>query len=106
MQDIATEVGLDTVKAVVSDFYDRVQEHPTLAQPFGIVDDWPEHKAHLSHFWWVTLGGQPYRKQPYSVAMKHERAGFTPALLADWLALFHETLDQHLPADLAERWYE
>src|SRR5687767_14640540 len=51
MRDIATDIGLDKVKAVIGDFYDRVQEHPALARPFGIVDDWREHKAHLSHFW-------------------------------------------------------
>jgi len=105
MKDIASQIRLETVEEIVSDFYDRVQLHPTLAAPFSIVHDWGEHKAHLAHFWWVTLGGGAYRNNPYSVAEKHERAGFTPALLADWLALFRETLTRHLPADLAEQWY-
>ena len=105
MQDIASAIGLDRVTEVVSDFYDRVQQHPTLGVPFGIVDDWPEHKAHLAHFWWVTLGGRPYRDKPYQVAHKHALAGFTPELLVDWLALFRQTLEQHLPAELAAQWY-
>ena len=105
MRDIATEIGLDRVKAVVGDFYDRVQEHPALAGPFGIVDDWQEHKAHLSHFWWVTLGGGPYRNKPYQVADKHAMAGFTPELLVDWLSLFRATLNSHLPAETAEQWF-
>ena len=105
MHDIATDVGLEKVKAVIGDFYDRVREHPTLARPFEIVDDWEEHKAHLSHFWWVTLGGRPYRNKPYQVADKHALAGFTPELLVDWLSLFRVTLNRHLPADTAEQWF-
>jgi hemoglobin len=105
MRDIATHLGLDKVEAVIDDFYNRVQKHPTLAGPFGIVDDWEEHKAHLSHFWWVTLGGRPYRNKPYQVARKHAMAGFTPELLVDWLSLFRTTLNSHLPADTAEEWF-
>ena len=105
MQDIAADVGLARVEAVIGDFYDRVQEHPALARPFGIVDDWTEHKAHLTHFWWVTLGGRPYRDKPYRVAEKHALAGFTPELLTDWLSLFRTTLSSHLPADIAEQWF-
>ncbi len=105
MRDIAADIGLDKVKAVVGDFYDRVQGHPTLARPFGIVEDWKEHKTHLSHFWWVTLGGRPYRNKPYQVAHKHAMAGFTPELLVDWLTLFRTTLNSHLPLDTAEEWF-
>lgn len=105
MQDIAAAVGLEKVKEIIGDFYDRVQEHPTLARPFEIVEDWEEHKAHLSHFWWVTLGGRPYRNKPYQVAHKHAMAGFTPELLVDWLSLFRHTLNRHLPPDIAEGWF-
>ena len=105
MRDIASDVGLEKVKAIIGDFYDRVQDHPTLAGPFEIVDDWDEHKAHLSHFWWVTLGGRPYRNKPYQVADKHAMAGFTPELLVDWLSLFQATLNRHLPAHTAEQWF-
>ena len=105
MKDIAVDIGLPNVRGVVSDFYDRVQQHPRLAVPFAIVDDWVEHKAHLAHFWWVTLGGRPYRDKPYQVAHKHALAGFTPELLVEWLALFRETLSAHLSPALAEQWY-
>jgi len=105
MEDIAHRVGRERVQIVVGEFYDRIQRHETLAAPFGVVHDWPEHKAHIAHFWWVTLGGRPYRDKPYRVAQKHAAVGFTPALLADWLALFRATLAEHLPADLAGPWY-
>jgi hemoglobin len=105
MQDIAQIIGSHKVAEVVSDFYDAIRRHPTLGGPFAIVGDWAEHKAHLAHFWWVTLGGKPYREKPYRVADKHAEAGFTPELLVDWLALFRETLERHLPSDVAEQWY-
>ena len=105
MQDIAERIGVATVATVVGDFYDAVQRHDTLSAPFSIVTDWAEHKAHLAHFWWVTLGGKPYRDKPYRVADKHAEAGFTPALLVDWLELFRATLERHLAPDLAEQWY-
>jgi hemoglobin len=105
MFDIANDIGIERVQRVVDDFYDAVQRHPKLREPFGIVDDWSEHKAHLTHFWWVSLGGKPYRSKPYQVAVKHMEAGFTPELLRDWLALFRETLDRQLPKDLADQWY-
>ena len=57
MNDIANQIGLNKVHAVVDDFYDRVQQHPRLAAPFAIVANWPEHKAHLTHSWWVTSEG-------------------------------------------------
>jgi len=105
MKDIADRIGRDKVHDVVDDFYERVRRHRTLAQPFSIVNDWPGHKAHLAHFWWVTLGGARYSDKPYSVAEKHHLAGFTPALLQDWLALFRETLSAHLAEDDCEEWY-
>jgi hemoglobin len=105
MQDIAHTIGPERVSEVVGDFYEQVRRHATLAKPFGIVEDWAEHKAHLAHFWWVSLGGKPYRDKPYRVTDKHAAAGFTPELLVEWLALFRETLAKHLPAELAEQWY-
>jgi hemoglobin len=105
MKDIANRIGLNKVHDVVDDFYERVQQHPTLAKPFSIVTHWAEHKAHLTHFWWVTLGGRRYSDKPYSVAEKHRSAGFTPALLQDWLALFDQTLNTHLSPDDSKEWY-
>lgn len=98
------EIGLPRMRAVVDDFYDRVQKHPDLAGPFRIVADWDEHKARLSHFWWMSLGGPRYRPDEYSVAPKHALVGVTPALIDTWLALFEATLRDHLPAELAEAW--
>lgn len=104
MRDIAEAVGHDRVAAVVDRFYDRIQQHPSLAQPFLRVQDWPEHKALLTHFWWATLGGQRYLQHNYEVPRKHAEAGFTPELLTEWLALFAEVVEAELPPELAEGW--
>ncbi|MEW6613793.1 MAG: group III truncated hemoglobin [Pseudomonadota bacterium] len=100
------EIGLPRIRAVVDDFYDRIQRHPTLAEPFGIVSDWDEHKAHLTHFWWISLGGPRFRPDGYNLIDKHAPVGVTPALIDDWLALFAQTLADHLPPELAAAWLE
>src|SRR5690625_4443274 len=99
-------IGHDTIAAVVDDFYDRIQHHPTLAEPFERLHDWPEHKAKLTHFWWVSLGGDRYAPFEYRVGPVHMELGVPEGLVDDWLALFRQVLDEHLPAELAEAWYE
>ena len=78
----------------------------TLSRPFLRVHDWEEHKARLSHFWWLSLGGAPYRTDIYNVAAKHldQTLGMTPALIEDWLNLFQATLRDQLPPEEAEAW--
>lgn len=98
-------IGREAIARVVDDFYDRIQRHPTLAEPFQRVQDWPEHKARLTHFWWISLGGERYRDDQYRVAPAHLPLGITDELVDDWLALFRETLSRHLEPELAEAWY-
>jgi len=106
MQDIADAIGHEHVARVVDRFYDRIQQHPRLQEPFARVHDWPLHKQVLTHFWWVTLGGKRYLDYSYQVASKHAEAGFTPALLIEWLALFHDVVREEIPAELAAGWLE
>lgn len=98
-------IGRDGIAAVVDDFYDRVQMHPNLAIPFLMVSDWTLHKARLTHFWWMALGGERYRADRYDVAGKHLAVGVSDELVDDWLELFRTTLHEHLPGDLAEAWF-
>jgi hemoglobin len=105
MRDIAHEIGRDRVAETVAAFYSRVRQHPQLSVPFARVQDWPHHLEILTHFWWVTLGGERYLDYSYQVPGKHAEAGFTPELLVDWLALFRRTLDEYLPAEQADAWF-
>ncbi|MDQ8020334.1 MAG: group III truncated hemoglobin [Moraxellaceae bacterium] len=104
MRDVATEIGRDKVAQVVARFYAAIRVHPTLSEPFARVHDWPAHEAVLTHFWWVTLGGERYLDYRYRVAERHMASGFTPALLDQWLTLFAATIQVALPDDLAEAW--
>lgn len=105
-RDTHEAIGLDTIRRVVDDFYDRVQAHPTLSEPFRRVEDWPEHKARLTHFWWISLGGERYRDDQYRVAPAHMPLGITEELVDDWLRLFAATLDDHLSPALARAWLD
>lgn len=99
------ELSQAQIAQVVDVFYDRVQQDAHLAAPFSIVKDWDKHKAIISHFWWMTLGGERYMSYSYDVASKHREVGFTPALLeGDWLPLFEQSMREILPSELADIW--
>ncbi|MGD8429429.1 MAG: group III truncated hemoglobin [Ectothiorhodospiraceae bacterium] len=103
-RDTHGAIGHDAIAAVVDDFYERIQRHPTLAKPFARVTDWPEHKARLTHFWWLSLGGERYRDDQFRVGPAHMSVGITEELVDDWLALFAETLGDHLEPEAAGLW--
>lgn len=104
-RDTHEAIGHAAIAAVVDDFYERIQRHPTLSGPFAQVQDWPEHKARLTHFWWLSLGGEAYRDDQYRVGQVHMRLGIKEALVDDWLALFRQTLEAHLAPEHVEAWY-
>lgn len=49
-------LSLETIESVVRAFYARARTHPDLAEAFAQVDDWDEHIARITHFWWLSLG--------------------------------------------------
>lgn len=101
----AEAIGRDAIAAVVDDFYDRIQHHPTLAGPFRIIRDWPAHKAKMTHFWWLSLGGRPYLDYRYAVMPKHAAVGVTAAQVDAWLALFDSVVRAHVTTpEWAEKW--
>ncbi len=105
LRELHEAIGHERVAAIVDDFYERVQRHPTLAQPFARVKDWPEHKARVTHFWWLTLGGKRYREDRHRIGPVHMEVGVSEAQMLAWLRLFRETLASHLEPELAVAWY-
>lgn len=103
---LAEHIGHQQVFTVVNEFYDLIQIHPTLAKPFGAVDNWDEHKKKIADFWWTALGGQPTKSYQYNPVAKHFAAGFTYDLLQDWKSLFKKVLEKHLTSPLAAQWFE
>ena len=60
MRDISQAIGQTKIAQVVDVFYERAVLHPQLKAPFALVQDWTTHKQQLTHFWWLTLGGERY----------------------------------------------
>lgn len=104
INSVAEQIGRDTMDAVMCDFYAKIRAHAQLAPIFAVVQDWPQHEAHIAHFWWVLLGGEAYLDAGYNVARKHVGIGVTPALVDEWLRLFQSVLLCHVSAPLAEAW--
>jgi len=98
-------IGIESIRAVVDDFYDRIQVHPTLAKPFEVVTDWPEHKERLVHFWWLSLGGEAYADFQYNVGPIHMTLGIDDAHVDDWLALFLEVMQKHIAEEHVQAWH-
>ena len=99
------DVSREQIAQVMDDFYEQVQQHPALSSAFGVVADWSQHKAKLTHYWWMALGGEPYMKYTYDIGHKHRQAGYTPELLnAHWMPLFEHTVRAHIAPESAEIW--
>ncbi len=105
LEPLCAKIGLNAIRAVVDDFYGRVQEHPRLAEPFSVVGDWDLHRERLVHYWWTVMGGLPYREFRYALGERHAHLGLTGTLVEDWLDLFHQTLRDHLDPEPASRWH-
>jgi hemoglobin len=105
-RELSARLGRDCITAVVSDFYQRVQNDPALAPSFSQVRDWDAVKARLAHFWWIDLGGARYRDDVYNPHAVHRHFGVTPEQVEPWRRLFEATVHDHLPPDLAEVWLE
>lgn len=102
---LADLLGKNKIKEVVIDFYHRIQEHPTLAEPFSSVHDWASHDEKITDYWWVVLGGQPQTSRRFDPVGKHLVSGFSSSLLEDWKRLFKEVLLLHLDKEMAEKWF-
>ena len=86
---------MQVIRAVVNDFYGRVQQDAMLGPVFEAhIDDWGPHLKKMYGFWsTVLLGDRQYTGNPF---VKHQAV---PELSAGhferWLNLFAETLKSH-----------
>lgn len=97
-------IGLGAIRQVVDSFYDRARSDAVLGPRFSVVADWPEHKAKLTHFWWVALGGPAYAPYRYRVVEAHRIVGVRSEEITHWLRLFADCVRSTLPEPLAEAW--
>lgn len=97
-------IGLGAIRQVIDTFYDRAREDVVLGPRFSVVSDWTEHKAKLTHFWWVALGGPAYAPYRYRVVEAHRVVGVRSDEIPHWLLLFGDCVRANLPEPLAEAW--
>jgi len=94
------------IKQVVHNFYDRVRQHPVLAQVFNDhIKDWEPHLATMVDFWSSVMNTSGrYKGQPMP---KHQAlGGVSPSHFVVWLGLFEETVTDLCEPSLAERFVE
>ncbi|MBB6097925.1 hemoglobin [Deinobacterium chartae] len=87
--------GPDVVRAVVNDFYTRVDRDALLGPVFrSRLPRWEPHLEKLYAFWETVLGGEPrYRGHALRA---HAGLELTSQHFERWLSLFEETLRAHL----------
>ncbi len=103
-QPLCQQIDRDTVARVVREFYRCILAEPGLASYFAPIDDWSAHESYVTDFWWGLMGGRVKRPRPHAMEAGHRGLRFGPGELARWLALFEQTLQQQLPADIADQW--
>ncbi len=103
-QPLCQFVNRETVALVVHDFYRHLLAEPKLVVYFAHISDWPEHESHITDFWWGLMGGKVEQPRPRAMERGHQDLVFGSQELTLWLKLFEKTLQQHLPAEVAERW--
>lgn len=89
---------------VVHGFYDQIRKDDLLGPVFNAAiaaDDWPRHLAKMCDFWSSTLlrtrryDGRPL---PHHLAIP----GLGEAHFRRWLSLFHATVHELCPPDVAQ----
>jgi hemoglobin len=101
---LAYRIGLYLIAVIVNEFYDQLRTDPELVEPFRVVNTWSDHKAQLTYFWWVTLGGNPAREMHGHLPPVQIRSGLDSRVLDAWLALFRRVALSLIDRELAETW--
>ncbi|WP_124945581.1 group III truncated hemoglobin [Sulfurirhabdus autotrophica] len=104
LEPLCDKIGRKNVEVVIHAFYDKLQTNHELATFFNRITNISAHKAHASDFWWIAMGGKTDNHCTFDMIGRHKPLGLSHDSLSLWLALFHETLLQHLPQELAEKW--
>lgn len=96
-------MSLEDVKLLVDSFYSKVRENELLAPVFDDKikeDQWPAHLDKMYRFWQtLLLEEHSYFGNPL---MHHLRLPVTEDHFAEWLRLFHETINEHFTGEKAE----
>lgn len=101
--DISTS---DDIKTLINAFYEKVKVDETLGYIFNDVANvnWEHHLPKMYAFWeFLLLGKDTYGGNPMEVHQRlHQKTPLKGDHFDQWLALFHETIDEHFAGKVAE----
>ncbi|VAW60995.1 hypothetical protein MNBD_GAMMA10-494 [hydrothermal vent metagenome] len=86
----------EEISIVVCAFYKKVRDNARLGHFFEHLEDFAAHEKRLTDFWWMSMGGKLDDPPKINMIGKHFPMGIKDEDLQTWLALFSETLLQHL----------
>lgn len=100
------DITAEEIDRIVALFYVRIRAHAELGPIFALyVEDaeWPEHEGKIARFWRnAILREKSYNGNPMRVHVS--RPEIEAHHFAQWLGLFHQVLNQQLPAEIALQW--
>ncbi len=94
--------GIEDIKILVDDFYNKVKEDDLLAPifDFRLSTHWGPHLEKMYTFWNAALFGvKGYNGNPF---MKHVTMELESEHFDRWLNMFNETIDTHFEGPVAE----
>jgi hemoglobin len=94
--------GLEDIKVMVDDFYDKVAKDELLAPIFNfrLSTYWVPHLEKMYTFWNAALFGvKGYMGNPFA---KHATMPGEAEHFERWLSLFYETVDTYFAGPMAE----
>lgn len=103
---LCARIARERVDSVVHAFYDKLRAHPELSRFFAHIKDFAQHEQHIAVFWWWAMGGRAERQRPFDMNGRHQPLGLNERAFEQWLVIFHETLQEQLPLELAEAWFD
>lgn len=106
LQPLCDKIGRNKIDIVVHEFYDKLRAHPELQPFFAHIADFTRHERHIADFWWLAMGGRLEARPQFDMVRRHAPLQLHDAALQQWLAVFNETLTQHLSPELAAQWYQ
>ncbi len=102
MNDKQDIQGLDDIKLLVNNFYDKVRDDNFLAPIFNaqIQERWPQHLETMYTFWQtVLLSEHTYYNSPFP---PHAKLPVSHAHFAQWLTLFTQTIEELFNGEKAD----
>ncbi len=94
--------GIEDIKVMVDDFYDKVREDEILAPIFNfrLSTHWGPHLEKMYTFWNAALFGvKGYNGNPF---MKHATMELEDSHFERWIKMFNATVDTYFEGPVAE----